>query len=178
MCISWTIKCLIQLYYSNYTINSDIISGPLIWVQKTKIVENVITNCVLCYSLSFQTWRDNWCQISGNIDNLILATLLSIFMRCIFPGKRAHLSKYVKYIKSYFFIWLNSPQWARASSFTRLLDHTQRSTTVGRTPLDEWSARCRDLYLTINNTHNRRTSMPRWDSNPQSQQASGRRPTP
>jgi len=28
------------------------------------------------------------------------------------------------------------------------LDHTQRRTTVGRTPLDEWSARRRDLYLT------------------------------
>ena len=41
-----------------------------------------------------------------------------------------------------------------------LLDHTQRCTTVGRTPLDEWSARCRDLYLTTHNTHNRQTSMP------------------
>jgi len=28
------------------------------------------------------------------------------------------------------------------------LDHTQRRTTFGRTPLDEWSARRRDLYLT------------------------------
>jgi len=33
-----------------------------------------------------------------------------------------------------------------ASSFLRFLDHTQRRTTVGRTPLDEWSVRCRDLY--------------------------------
>jgi hypothetical protein len=33
--------------------------------------------------------------------------------------------------------WCNSPQWARASSFTRFLDHTQLRTTVGRTPLDE-----------------------------------------
>ena len=33
-------------------------------------------------------------------------------------------------------------------------------TTVGRTPLDEWSARRRDLYLTAQNTHNRQTSMP------------------
>ena len=29
------------------------------------------------------------------------------------------------------------PQWARASSFTRFLDHTQRRITVSRTPLDE-----------------------------------------
>jgi hypothetical protein len=44
--------------------------------------------------------------------------------------------------------WRDSPppQWAMASSFTRFLDHTQRRTTVGRTPLDEWSARRRDLY--------------------------------
>ena len=48
------------------------------------------------------------------------------------------------------------PQWARAPSFTRFLDQTQRRTTVGRTPLDERSARRRDLYLTI---HNRQTSM-------------------
>ena len=60
------------------------------------------------------------------------------------------------------------------TSFTRFLDHTQRRTTVGRTPLDEGSARRRDNT----NTHNRETTMPRWDSNPLSQQASGRRPTP
>jgi len=41
----------------------------------------------------------------------------------------------------------------------RFLDHTQCRTTVGRTPLDEWSARRRDLYLTTHNTHNRQTSM-------------------
>jgi hypothetical protein len=35
-----------------------------------------------------------------------------------------------------------------------------RHTTVGRTPLDEGSARSRDLYLTTHNTHNRQTSMP------------------
>jgi len=40
------------------------------------------------------------------------------------------------------------------------LDYKQRRTTVGRTPLDEWPARRRDLYLTTHNTHNRQTSMP------------------
>ena len=50
--------------------------------------------------------------------------------------------------------------WVMASSFLRFfLDHTQRRTTFGRTPLDEWSARRRDLYLTTQNTHNRQTSM-------------------
>jgi hypothetical protein len=40
------------------------------------------------------------------------------------------------------------------------LDHTQRRSTVGRTPLDERSARRRGLYLTTHDTHNRQISMP------------------
>jgi hypothetical protein len=53
------------------------------------------------------------------------------------------------------------------------LDHTQRRTTVGRTPLDERSARRRDLYLTTHDTHNRQISMPPVGVNPRSQQVSG-----
>jgi hypothetical protein len=59
----------------------------------------------------------------------------------------------------YLFILSQIPQWARAPSFTRFLDHTQRRTTVSRTPLYEWSVRRRDLYLTTHNAHNRQTSM-------------------
>jgi hypothetical protein len=77
----------------------------------------------------------------------------------------------------FFLFWAQQPHsgpWA--PSFTMFLDHTQRRTAVGRTPLDEWSARRRDLYLTTHDTHNRHTSItPRWDSNPRSQKASGRR---
>jgi hypothetical protein len=75
------------------------------------------------------------------------------------------------------YFYATAPQWAKASSFTRFLDQNQRRTIVGRSPLDELSARRRDLYLTYN-IHYRQISMPRWDSNPQSQQASGKRPTP
>jgi hypothetical protein len=39
-----------------------------------------------------------------------------------------------------------------ASSSTRFLDHIQRRATVGRTPLNEWSARRKDLYLTTHTT--------------------------
>jgi len=55
--------------------------------------------------------------------------------------------------------WRNSPQWARASSLTRFPDHTQRRTTTGRIPLDEWSIRRRDLYLTTHNIQNIQISM-------------------
>ena len=56
-----------------------------------------------------------------------------------------------------FFLSFGAPvrQWARASCFTRFRDHTQRRTTVGRTPLDEWSALRRDLCLTTHNTTDR-----------------------
>ena len=57
-------------------------------------------------------------------------------------------------------MWHCDPTRVIASSFLRFLDHTQRRTTVGRTPLVERSARRRDLYLTTHNTHNRLTSMP------------------
>ena len=44
--------------------------------------------------------------------------------------------------------------------FLMFLDHTQQRSTVGRTCLDEWSARRRDLYPTTHYTHNRQISMP------------------
>jgi hypothetical protein len=59
----------------------------------------------------------------------------------------------------------------------RGLTITFRQTTLGRTSLEEWPARSRDLYLTTQNTHNKHPCL-RRDSNPQSQQESGRRPTP
>jgi len=42
----------------------------------------------------------------------------------------------------------------------RFPDHTQRHITVGRAPLDEWSAHHRDFHLVTYNTHKRQTSIP------------------
>jgi len=44
--------------------------------------------------------------------------------------------------------------------------HTEGHTTVGRTPLDEWSARRRDFYLRTHNNHNRQTSIPSVEFEP------------
>ena len=60
-------------------------------------------------------------------------------------------------VRTFFSVVLR-PTRATASSFLRFLDYTQRRTTVGRTPLDESSARHRDL--TTHNIHNRQISMP------------------
>ena len=91
-------------------------------------------------------------------------------------------------VRSFFFAVALQPN---ADHGLLILDiHTQWRTTFGRTPLDEWSALLRDLYLTTHNTsqqtdihapvglepstsetstrqhttlHNRQTSMPQWD---------------
>ena len=57
------------------------------------------------------------------------------------------------------FTMTQQPLWTKASLLPRIHDHTHTHThtTLGRTPLDGWSTRRRDLYLT---THNRQTSMP------------------
>jgi len=54
-----------------------------------------------------------------------------------------------------------SPQWARASSLTRFLDHTHNEApqSVGLLWTSDQPHRI-DLYLTTHNTHNRQISMP------------------
>ena len=66
----------------------------------------------------------------------------------------------------YEFIFLGAitPQMALAFLLNHegcfFLNHTQRHTTVGRTPLDEWLTIRRTLHLTKHNIQNRQTSMP------------------
>ena len=76
------------------------------------------------------------------------------------PKEIGHNQIFFSFFFFLFFLWRCGPTRAMASSIMRFLDHTQRRTTVGRTPLDEWSARRRDLYLTTHNTHNRQISVP------------------
>jgi hypothetical protein len=94
-------------------------------------------------------------------DQLKLVAIPSIFHRTVikYLKCRRTMSKFLRFKLCSSIFWRNSPQWAMASSFKRLLHNTQWHTTVGRASLDEWSARRRDLYLTTHNTHNRQTSM-------------------
>jgi len=59
------------------------------------------------------------------------------------------------YITSWplFLLWRCGPTRAMTSSFLRFLDHTKRRITVCRTPLDEWSVRRKDLYMTTLTTN-------------------------
>ena len=66
---------------------------------------------------------------------------------CFFPATHLTLRRLMSYIYM-------------EHLFLMFLDHTQRRSTVRRSPLDQWSARRRDLYLTTHDTHNRQISMP------------------
>jgi hypothetical protein len=110
---------------------------------------------------------------------LLCYVMLCHVMSCHFMPCHVMLCHVVMLCYVMLCYWRISPQWARASSFTKFLDHTRR-TAVGRTPLDERSARRRDLYLTTRNTqHLKQTDInaSRWDSKAQSQQANSHRPT-
>ena len=56
---------------------------------------------------------------------------------CKSQTRNRFLSKRSQTMYFFFSFGATAPQWAMASSFVRFLDHTQRRTTVGRTPLDE-----------------------------------------
>jgi len=53
-----------------------------------------------------------------------------------------------------------TPRGPGPPSLSKFHDHTVTHTTIGMTPLDEWSARRRDPNLKTQNIHKRETSMP------------------
>jgi hypothetical protein len=59
-----------------------------------------------------------------------------------------------------FIFMAKQPLLGSEPSHYRYFTITLRHTRLGKTPLDEWSIRLRDFYLTTHNTHNRHTSMP------------------
>ena len=61
--------------------------------------------------------------------------------------------------QGFFLPRFNSPSEPRFPYYREFVV-THRHTTFGRTPLDEWSARRRDLYLTTQKIHKRETSTP------------------
>jgi hypothetical protein len=60
---------------------------------------------------------------------------------------------------AHFFNGTTSPSWPGPTQYRDFIITLRRHTLV-RTPLDEWSVRRSDLYLTTHNTHKRQTSMP------------------
>ena len=104
-------------------------------------------------------WSDTEVSFSPNTPFLLplsspmLCTYLSHHMRCG-TGPIREL------------FWPCGQTRSMDSSFTMILNHTRRLTTVCRTSLYEWSARPRDLHLTTHKTHKRQTSMPPTEFEP------------
>jgi hypothetical protein len=114
---------------------------------------------VLCPSIRSRIPRNyNFCEVTHMFINFWLRSVLCF---SIFESRNIRRISCLSINLGIFVFGPKAPppQCARASSFTRFLDHTQRRTTVDTTPLDEWSARRRGLYLTTHNTYNRETSM-------------------
>jgi hypothetical protein len=130
-----------------------------------------ITKSAAITFMLLTTWSSHiLLHLSVPLNYLPLASLrISFFISCLCNSAESPPLWYYYYYLFIYFLWLYSSVWAMASVFWRFRDHTRRA-TVGRTPLDEWLARCRDLYLTTHTTD--KHPCPRWDSNPRSQQAS------
>jgi hypothetical protein len=113
------------------------------------------------YGTQFNYRPEHWLSGSGFCDYFGPSMWI--------PSYFLKLEHYKCLLNIFFFFWrynqfclciLRSSSGAIASLRTRFLDHTQRRATVGTPPLDGWSVRRIDLYLTTHNTHNRQTSMP------------------
>ena len=79
--------------------------------------------------------------------------------------KALHYANVILYVsiwslKFLFFPMALQPFFGPGPPHYRGFAFTFRHATLGRIPLEEWSARRRDLYLTTHNTHKRQTSMP------------------
>jgi hypothetical protein len=111
---------------------------------------------VRCCLLDTVVWRNKVALHESRIN---------VFIWFLFVSVRYIMLLYIRFVS--LFSWRYSPLWLYFLSpvagfsllvFARFLDHTQRRTTVSRTPLDEWSVRRKDLYLTTATTLT--TSMP------------------
>jgi hypothetical protein len=70
---------------------------------------------------------------------LITPVVLKYLHRIIGLQLKTHCfeSRLCFLLHDFLFLALQPPQWPRASSFAKFLDHKQRRSTDGRTPLDE-----------------------------------------
>ena len=128
--MGWVASFMPWLLYPWFTMNRD-------WVHQRVSFGHLVGGG---YKFFLHSFQHHWLN---NYFNIYIVTL-----------------KHVRYLWNFFFCGAATQCGSWPTHSWGFLDHTRRRTTVGRTPLDKWSARRRDLYLTTHNTHNRQTSMP------------------
>jgi len=114
-----------------------------------------VTKLTECGYRKFNNWTSSTLSLTPRTSDTTYVLLLLLLSSSSSSSSPSPLCR-----GCFCLLWRCGPMRAMAYSFLRFLNHTQRRIIVGRTPLDEWSARRRDLYLTTHNTHNRQTSMP------------------
>ena len=78
---------------------------------------------------------------------------------CCWTGRWVDVMCLVKQWLFFFFLLCRYSPSGPWPPHYRCFTITLRHTTVGRTPLDEWSARCRNFYMTTHNTHKTQISV-------------------
>jgi hypothetical protein len=102
-----------------------------------KYVERSV-HSVVAYTSGEHLYSGMYVYFTITLSNVIIINLIHdplVYLLMMATCISRDISEYLSCI--YFFIWRDSPQLARVFSFTTFLDHTQRRTTVGRTPLNE-----------------------------------------
>jgi hypothetical protein len=95
-------------------------------------------------------------------NNYVDCCIITTYINVIHGSSLA--ARYMNLVLSESFPLLPTHSRCRVCLFS--FDHTQTHTTVGRTPLDEGSARRRDFYLTTQTLTRDKHPCPGWDSNP------------
>ena len=105
-----------------------------------------------------QTITFGWYNFSVKSDNPGSQLFLLFFITWR-PSRHCHSVTRSDYNYKMFFLWLDSPSGPRPPVVEVSWSHSVTH-ALGRTLLDEWSARRRALYLRTHNTHKKQTSMP------------------
>jgi len=112
--------------------------------------------CVLCRFNACATYRS---LLQGSSTECVcVCVCVCVPARTQSVIRWNSITGHLQWISRFFLPWRNSP--AGPKPHYRGFMITLRHTTLGRNPLDAWSARRKDLYLTTHNTHKKQTSMP------------------
>ena len=110
---------------------------------------NIIYRCIFLCNVGLHECRPRYPTISPPIHSCIVPFIhlsnISLRLCMLLKDPPIHLPI------SFFLPWCNNPSVLRHPHYRGFI--TLRHTTLGKTPLDEWSARRRGLYLTTHNTH-------------------------
>ena len=98
--------------------------------------------------------------VANSPKNLVIGKIFEPTTKQLFRILKNISQEFDEKCKHYFFFAMAQQPPVGQGLLIIEYSWSQSDTTLGRAPLDEWSARRRDLYLTTYNTHKRQTSMP------------------